>query len=228
MHGACTGDGLMRMRKKKNLVPRMAACGDLLVADPAALRGCWRQHFDRSGELFLEIGCGKGQFAVGTAARCPDDLFIAVEKSANVLLLAMEKTRDAGLENLRFIGTDAAMLADAFAPAEVSRIYLNFSDPWPPNNRAKRRLTHPNFLRVYDNILRPGGEIRMKTDNRALFEFSLCQLTQFGYPLLDVSIDLHSRQDIDNVMTEYEQRFSSQGMPIYYLCAQKPEPTAAL
>ena len=218
----------MRMRKKKNLIPRMAACGDLLVTDPASLRGTWRQHFEKSGKLYLEIGCGKGQFAVGTAARCPDDLLVAVEKTPDVLLLAMEKTRDAGLENLRFIGTDAATLGDAFAPDEVSRIYLNFSDPWPPKNRAKRRVTHHNFLRVYDGILCPGGEIRMKTDNRALFEFSLCQLTQFGYPLLDVSIDLHARQDPDNVMTEYEQRFSAQGMPIYYLCAQKPVPTAEL
>lgn len=200
----------------------MAACGDLLVADPAEMRGRWLSHFNRPGRLLLEIGCGKGQFAVGTASRCPDDLLVAVEKTPDVLLLAMEKTRDAGLENLRFIGTDAATLGAAFAPGEVSRIYLNFSDPWPPKNRAKRRLTHPNFLRVYDVILAPGGEIRMKTDNRALFEFSLCQLTQFGYPLLDVSIDLHARQDADNVMTEYEQRFSTQGMPIYYLCAQKP------
>lgn len=212
----------MRMRKKKNLIPRMEACADLLVSDPSALRGSWREQFGQKGELFLEIGCGKGQFAVGTAARCPEDLFIAVEKSQNVLLLALEKTRAAGLRNLRFIGTDAAQLGDAFAPGEVSRIYLNFSDPWPPNNRAKRRLTHPNFLRVYDCILRAGGEIRMKTDNRALFEFSLCQLSQFGYPLLDVSLDLHARQDESNVMTEYEERFSSQGMPIYFLCAQKP------
>lgn len=213
----------MRMRKKKNLIPRMEACADLLVAEPAENRGCWRQRFGKSGELLLEIGCGKGQFAVGTAAKHPDDLMIGVEKCQNVLLLALEKTKRAALDNLYFIGTDAAALADAFAPGEVSRIYLNFSDPWPASNRAKRRLTHPNFLRVYDAILAPGGEIRMKTDNPRLFEFSLCQLSQFGYPLLDVSLDLHARQDEDNVMTEYEQRFSEQGLPIYALRARKPE-----
>ncbi len=212
----------MRMRKKKNLIPRMQACADLLISQPAELKGHWCQQFGLSGDLFLEIGCGKGQFAAGTAQANPDCLFIAVEKCDNVLLLALERAKRAGLRNLLFIGTDAAMLGEAFAPGEVSRIYLNFSDPWPPKNRAKRRLTHPNFLRVYDSILRPGGQIRMKTDNRALFEFSLCQLSQFGYPLLDVSLDLHSRQDADNVMTEYEERFSSQGMPIYFLCAQKP------
>ena len=148
---------------------------------------------------------------------------IAVEKCQDVLLLALEKTKRAGLDNLYFIGTDAAVLADAFAPDEISRIYLNFSDPWPASNRAKRRLTHPNFLKVYNAILRPGGEIRLKTDNPRLFEFSLCQLSQFGYPLLDVSLNLHARQDESNVMTEYEQRFSEQGLPIYYLCAKKPE-----
>ena len=213
----------MRMRKKKNLIPRMNACAEFLAADPASLRGKWLESKSKTGRLLLEIGCGKGQFACTMARRNPDDLLVAVEKSDNVLLLALERAKEMELTNILFIGTDAARLADVFAPNEVSGIFLNFSDPWPASNRAKRRLTHPNFLSVYDAVLPPSGEICMKTDNVALFEFSLCQLSQFGYHLLDVSLNLHARGDESNIKTEYEQRFSAMGMPIHMVRAQKPQ-----
>lgn len=132
----------MRMRKKKNLVPRMEACGALLVADPRALRGRWRELLPGAKELRVELGCGKGRFTAETAAAEPDVLLIAVEKVPDAMVVAMERARDAGLHNVFFVDGDAACLPDFFAPGEVDRIYINFCDPWPKSNQKKRRLTH--------------------------------------------------------------------------------------
>ena len=125
----------MRMRKKKNLIPRMDACGDWLIRDPAALRGRWRDLLPGAKELRLELGCGKGRFTAGTAAAEPDVLLIAVEKVPDAMVVAMERARDAGLRNVRFIDADAARLSEMFAPGEVERIYINFCDPWPKSNQ---------------------------------------------------------------------------------------------
>ena len=211
----------MRMRRKKNLDQRLERCDGVQVKDPAENKGRWREIFGMDGELHLEIGCGKGDFILECARRSPDVMFVAVEKYQNVLLLAMEKVRDAGLKNVLFIDADAATLADVFDKDEVGRIYLNFSDPWPPKKRHKRRLTHPNMLAVYDKFLKPGGEIHQKTDNTGLFEFSLCSFSQFGYILYDITFDLHST-DFDNIMTEYERNFTQQGIKIYRCVARKP------
>lgn len=212
----------MRMRRKKNLDSRLENCGALLVENPNEHKGKWRQLFGRDGELHLEIGCGKGDFILESAKRHPEIMFVAVERYKNVLLLAMEKVRDAGVTNVLFLDVDAAVLGDVFDTDEIDRIYLNFSDPWPPKKRHKRRLTHANYLKVYDSFLKKGGEINQKTDNTGLFEFSICSLSQFGYILYDVTFDLHST-DFDNIMTEYERNFTSQGMKIYRLVAKKPE-----
>ncbi len=212
----------MRMRRKKNLDSRLENCGALLVSEPQQYKGKWRELFGSEGELHLEIGCGKGDFVLESAKRRPDVMFVAVERYKNVLLLAMEKVRDAGVKNVLFLDVDAAQLGDIFAQGEIDRIYLNFSDPWPPKKRHKRRLTHANYLTVYDSFLKKGGEIHQKTDNTGLFEFSLCSFSQFGYTLYDVTFDLHST-DFDNIMTEYERNFTSQGMKIYRLVAKKPE-----
>lgn len=212
----------MRMRRKKNLDSRLENCGALLVAEPQQNKGKWRQLFGMEGELHLEIGCGKGDFVLESAKRHPEIMFVAVERYKNVLLLAMEKVRDAGLKNVLFLDVDAALLGDIFDKDEIDRIYLNFSDPWPPKKRHKRRLTHSNYLSVYDRFLKKGGEIHQKTDNTGLFEFSICSFSQFGYILYDVTFDLHST-DFDNIMTEYERNFTSQGMKIYRLVAKKPE-----
>lgn len=218
----------MRMRKKKNLDRRMDACGALLISQPEALKGSWRTSLGASEDavLNLEIGCGKGSFITEMARQNPNQLFLAVERVESVLLMAMEKVKAAELRNVRFLSTDAFLLGDVFAKDEVSRIYLNFSDPWPPRRQHKRRLTHPTFLAVYDGFLEPYGEICFKSDNRRLFEDSVCYFSQAGFGLFDVTFDLH-KTDTPNVMTEYERNFSEQGFPIYRLVAKRMLPGVA-
>ena len=208
----------MRMRKKKNLIPRMEACADWLIDDPAALRGHWRELMLQARELRLELGCGKGRFTVGTAAAEPDVLLIAVEKVPDAMVVAMERARDAGLKNVRFIDADAARLAEMFAPGEVDRIYLNFSDPWPKSNQKKRRLTHGNFLKVYRQVLAPGGQIHFKSDNDKLFEWSLEEIPRFGFTLSEVTRNLHENGPV-GVMTDYEAKFYAEGKSINRLVA---------
>ena len=203
----------MRMRKKKNLVPRMEACGALLVADPRALRGRWRELLPGAKELRVELGCGKGRFTAETAAAEPDVLLIAVEKVPDAMVVAMERARDAGLHNVFFVDGDAACLPDFFAPGEVDRIYINFCDPWPKSNQKKRRLTHGNFLQLYRRVLPMGGEIHFKSDNDKLFEWSLEEIPQFGFRLSQVTRDLHANGPV-GVMTDYEAKFYQQGVTI--------------
>ena len=155
----------MRMRRKKNLVPRMEACGQWLIRDPKAQRGHWRELMPGAKELRLELGCGKGRFTCQTAAADPDVLFIAVERVPDAMVMAMEKARSLALTNVFFVDADAAELPEFFAPDEVDLIYINFCDPWPPKRHAKRRLTHRDFLLRYRQVLRDGGEIHFKTDN---------------------------------------------------------------
>jgi len=191
----------MRMRRKKNLEPRTAQCQAVHITEPQALRGQWSGRFGRPAPLWLEIGCGKGRFALQMARKYPQI-------------------------NLLFLNWNAAQLDQVFAPEEAERGFLNFSDPWPPKNRAKRRLTHRNFLAVYDRFLKPGGAIYMKTDNAKLFEFSLNEFADYGLRLSRITFDLHSLDEF-NIMTEYEEKFSSQGMPIYRCVAAKPGPVLA-
>lgn len=213
----------MRMRKKKNLEPRMAACGQWLEQDPQSWRGRWNRRAEGASTVELEIGCGKGAFVTQMAQQHPDRLFVAVERVESALVVALEKAKAAGLTNVVFLSANAEHLAEVFAPGEVSRIYLNFSDPWPNKKQNKRRLTHENFLKIYQSFLREDGEICFKTDNRRLFEDSLCYFSQFGYALYEVTFDLHSTET-PNVMTEYETNFSQQGMPIYRCVARRRHP----
>ena len=208
----------MRMRKKKNLVPRMEACGALLIEDPRALRGRWRELLPEARELRVELGCGKGRFTAETAAAEPDVLLIAVEKVPDAMVVAMERARDAGLHNVFFVDGDAACLPEFFAPGEVDRIYINFCDPWPRNRHAKRRLTHGNFLRLYRQVLKMGGQIHFKTDNQPLFEFSVEEIPQFGFQLSQVTRNLHEHGPV-GIMTDYEAKFYEQGLPINRLVA---------
>lgn len=203
----------MRMRKKKNLLPRMEACGALLVADPRALRGRWRELLPDARELRVELGCGKGRFTLGTAQAEPDVLFIAVELVPDAMVVAMERCVNAGLTNVFFVDANADQLPQFFAPGEVDRIYLNFSDPWPSNRHAKRRLTHGNFLKLYRQVLKMGGQIHFKTDNQPLFEFSVEELPQFGFELSEVTRNLHENGPV-GVMTDYEAKFHELGQPI--------------
>ena len=217
----------MRMRKKPNLGPRMERCGRFLIDDPAAYRGHWRDLKPDAADLRLELGCGKGRFTAETAQQHPDTLYIALERVPDAMIVAMERCMDKGLTNVFFIDGDAARLRDYFAPDEVDQMYINFCDPWPSNRHAKRRLTHENFLVLYRGILKTGGKLCFKTDNRDLFEFSLFQFPKAGYDLSEVTRDLHN-QGICGVMTDYEAKFHDQGVPINRCVGTKlavdPEP----
>lgn len=205
----------MRMRKKKNLIPRMDRCAPCHVRDGFALKGRWRESLmGDAREVHVELGCGKGRFTAGTAAEHPDVLFIAIEKVPDALVVAMERAMDLGLKNVFFVVGDAALLPDYFAPDEVDRVYINFCDPWPSNRHAKRRLTHRDFLNIYRQVLRTGGEIHFKTDNRPLFEFSLLEFPRAGYALSEVTRNLHENGP-RGVMTDYEAKFFAQGLPIH-------------
>lgn len=205
----------MRMRKKKNLDARWERCARYLVESPEDMKGKWKEIFGNGNEIHLEIGCGKGGFITGMAEKYPDVNFIAVEKVRDVMVMAMEKASAAELENVVFMDMDAEKIEDVFEKGEVSRIYLNFSDPWKKNKQAKRRLTHKRFLDRYKNVLPEGGYVWFKTDNRALFEFSLNSFAEENFKMRNISLDLHNSKFEDNVMTEYETRFSEMGMPIY-------------
>ena len=197
-----------------------------LIERPEEHRGRWRELLDGCEEVRLELGCGKGRFTVETAKAEPEVLFVAVERVADAMVMAMERAQELGLENVRFIDADARGVTDWFAPGEVNRVYLNFSDPWPSNRQAKRRLTHPDFLRLYAAVLAPGGEIHFKTDNRDLFEWSLFQFPKAGYTLRDVTRDLHAN-GVNGVMTDYEEKFYSEGKPICRCVAVKGDTLSA-
>ena len=203
----------MRMRKKKNLAPRMDACETLLVRDPAAEKGRWRERRPGAVRLRLELGCGKGRFTAETAAAHPEDLYVAVERVPDAMVIAMERCRALGLDNVFFIDGDAAALDQYFAPGEVDLIYINFCDPWPSVKHSRRRLTHVNFLLGYRRVLKEGGQIRFKTDNHDLFEWSLFQFPKVGFSLSEVTRNLHER-GVQGVMTDYEEKFHAQGTPI--------------
>ncbi len=203
----------MRMRKKPNLIPRLEACGALVVTDPSGRRGQWRELMPECREVRVELGCGKGRFTVGTAQAEPDVLFVAVERVPDAMVIAAERARDMGLRNVFFIDADAADLAGYFAPGEVNGVYINFCDPWPGARYAKRRLTHPGFLLRYREVLAPGGKIWFKTDNHDLFEWSLFQFPKAGFALSEVTRDLHA-DGIQGVMTDYEEKFYNLGTPI--------------
>jgi tRNA (guanine-N7-)-methyltransferase len=208
------------MRKKPNLIPRMERCGHLLIREPERLRGHWSETLGPNKPLCLELGCGKGRFTSLLAAEQPDRLHLAMDRVPEALVVAMERAAQASLTNLFFIEGDAEKLFDLFYPSEVDILYINFCDPWPSKRHAKRRLTHANFLAIYRYVLHEGGEIRFKTDNEALFDFSLDQFTANGFSLFSVSRDLHAGGPAD-FMTDYEEKFHSQGLPIFRCIAVK-------
>ncbi len=216
----------MRMRKKKHGAERIAACAEYLIEDVAPLATLADDPaaiFGTARPLHMEIGCGKGNFAIGMATRHPEYSFIAMEKVPDVACIALEKTKasaaDRPGDNLRFLIGDAEHLTEWFAPHTVSRLYLNFSDPWPKKGYAKRRLTHRHFLEFYRTILVEGGELYLKTDNVGLFDFSLEEFEAAGLTVMFQSRDFHKTPEAEgNIMTEYEANFSAQGMPIY--CAR--------
>ncbi len=214
----------MRMRKRSNLDSRMARCAELLDTSPELLRGQWRERYSGYKGLYLELGCGKGRFTADTAEAVPAILYVALEKIPDAMILAMEKVDARRLDNVRFIDGDAKLLSTMFAENEVDRIYINFCDPWPKSRDAKLRLTAPAFLRMYCDILKPGGQIHFKTDNTPLFDWSAQQLRLEGWDLSELTHDLHANGPV-GTMTDYEIKFYEQGLKINRLVASKGSST---
>lgn len=193
-----------------------------VVQEPELHKGKWNQVFGNDNPIAIEVGMGKGKFIMELAAVHPNINYIGIERYSSVLLRGLQKREQTGLANLYFMCVDARNLGDIFEYGEVDRIYLNFSDPWPKDRHAKRRLTSPEFMAIYDRILKGGGRIEFKTDNRPLFDYSLESVPSSGWKIESYTYDLHhSDQAKDNVMTEYEIRFSSEGNPICKLTAYR-------
>ena len=212
----------MRMRKKKNLDSRMEACAALWVKDPAQYKSKWRALKPDAAMLRLELGCGKGRFTAETAAAHPEDLYVAVERVPDAMVIAMERCRNMGLTNVFFIDGDAATLSNYFAPDEVDLMYINFCDPWPSVKHSRRRLTAEGFLRSYRKVLKDGGQIHFKTDNHDLYEWSLFQFPKAGFELSEVTRNLHEN-GICGIMTDYEEKFHNMGTSINRCVGTKVE-----
>lgn len=193
-----------------------------LIDAPEALRGRWLAEHPGHSKLAVELGCGKGRFTVDTAAEEPDLFIAAVERVPEAIVVGMERALNRGISNIGFIDMDVVNLHRVFASGEADRIYINFCDPWSPKGQAHRRLTAPDFLTLYRTILKPGGELRFKTDNVPLFDWSVEQLERCGWQLELVTHDLH-HGGVCEVMTDYEAKFHAQGMPICKCVARRPD-----
>ncbi|HAU86718.1 MAG TPA: tRNA (guanosine(46)-N7)-methyltransferase TrmB [Lachnospiraceae bacterium] len=193
----------------------MIAANEFVIHNPEEKKGSWREVFGNDNPIHIEVGMGKGRFLTELAQLNPNINYIGIEKYSSVLIRAVEKREQIELSNLFFIRMDAEDINDVFAEGEIDRIYLNFSDPWPKDRHAKRRLTSHQFLNRYDQFLKKDGVIIFKTDNKALFDFSLEEVPVAGWKLENYTYDLHhSEYNEGNVMTEYEEKFSSMGNPI--------------
>lgn len=211
---------LMRVRNIKNK-KEILESSSYYISDPCKYKGSWNSLFGNSNKICLEIGTGKCSFIYEMARLNPNINFIGIEKIDTVLAFGVKEIeKKEKLNNLFLINYDAFKVDDIFS-SEIDTIYLNFSDPWPKARHEKRRLTNFRFLEKYDIIFMGDKKINMKTDNRELFEYSLVSLSKYGYKIIDLSLDLHSKEDYNNIMTEYEKKFSSKGYKIYMLSAMK-------
>ncbi|WP_274307768.1 tRNA (guanosine(46)-N7)-methyltransferase TrmB [Solibacillus daqui] len=211
----------MRLKHKPWAAEYIAQHSDVILPNPEDYKGKWHEVFGNNNPVHIEVGTGKGQFVLGMAQQNPDINYIGIELFDSVIVCALEKIEAANKpSNLRLLKVNGEDLEKFFAKNDVDRVYLNFSDPWPKVRHAKRRLTHENFLKLYENVLVDNGEIHFKTDNRGLFEYSLVSMNAYGMSLNYVSLDLHVNMPEDNVMTEYEEKFSKKGQPIYRLESQ--------
>ena len=208
----------MRLRNNKN-AKGILEDSNYVIKNIEEYKGKWNKVFNNKNDIYIEIGCGKGNFIIENAKAHPENNYIGIEKYDTVLMYAVKKIEE-DIPNLKFIRMDALDIDKVFNK-EISLIYLNFSDPWPKNRCAKRRLTHENFLKLYDNIFKKDKIIFMKTDNMHLFEFSIESLSNYGYKLKNVSLDLHNSDIEENFMTEYEKKFSEKGFRINRLEAYK-------
>ena len=215
----------MRVRNRPGAAEMLAAHPNFVISDPTLWKGKWNELFENDHPIHIEIGMGKGQFITGMAKAHPEINYIGVEMQVSVVSIALDKLIEQPLPNLKLLHVDGSALTEYFADSEIDQIYLNFSDPWPKKRHEKRRLTYKTFLAVDEQILRPNGEIHFKTDNQGLFEYSLASFSQYGMILKQVWLDLHQSQFEGNIMTEYEEKFSSKGQRIYRVEAQFQDKT---
>ncbi len=203
----------MRLKNIKGAKERIGE-SSYLIKDPFALKGKYKTIFKNNNPIHLEIGTGKGDFLIEMALKYPDINFVGIERYDSVILRAIEKVDKLDISNIYFIREDANLIEKIF-DHEIEKIYLNFSDPWPKARHAKRRLTSPVFLKYYDSIFKRGKFIQMKTDNKDLFEYSLVSLSEYGYTIKEVNLNLYENMVEDNVATEYETKFVNMGKRIY-------------
>ena len=210
----------MRVRNRKGASDLLANHPQYVISNPEECKGRWSEIFGNDNPIHIEVGSGKGRFVTGMAALHPDINYIGIDIQMTVLSYALDRVVEAGLPNIKLLQVDGSSLTNYFSDAEIDRLYLNFSDPWPKKRHEKRRLTYRTFLDTYKVILPAQGEIHFKTDNRGLFEYSLASFSQYGMVLKQVWLDLHASDMEGNVQTEYEEKFSRKGQVIYRVEAQ--------
>lgn len=208
----------MRQRSIKNLDEKLELNSSFLIREPREVKGKWAEVFGNDNPIYLEIGCGKGQFIYSYASQNPDKNYIAIEGQENVVLRALEKAEAGGLKNLRIFIDFVQDIKDYFEEGELAGVYLNFSDPWPKARHAKRRLTYHKRLANYKEIICEEGCIEFKTDNEGLFEFTLEEIQLGEFEMVEMSRDLHNSDfDAKNITTEYEDKFRNGGKNINYV-----------
>lgn len=213
----------MRFRNKPWAADFIAENSFYCIPNPESHKGKWSEIFGNNNPIHIEVGTGKGTFVTEMAKANPNINYIGIELFESVIVKALEKAVEANIPNVKLLNVNAQKLAEYFEASEVDRVYLNFSDPWPKTRHEKRRLTYKGFLDLYKEVLVPQGEIHFKTDNRGLFEYSLVSFSEYGLLLKYVSLDLHNSEFEGNIMTEYEEKFSNKGFPIYRCEVKYPE-----
>jgi len=210
----------MRLRNKQGATEELLEHPTIVIQGAEAHKGKWHELFGNTNPIHIEVGTGKGKFLTEMSQLHSTINYIGVEKYDSVIITALERIQVAEILNLKLLNEDVIKLTDFFAPAELARVYINFTDPWPKNRQEKHRLTYERFLKMYQQVLNANGEIYLKTDNQGLFEYSLHSFSKYGMLLSNVSLDLHNSGIAENVMTEYEEKFSAKGNRIYRCEAQ--------
>ena len=210
----------MRVRNRPGAAEYMAKYPQYVVEGPEKWQGKWQERFGNNHPIHIEIGSGKGRFIYEMAKAHPEINYIGIDMQLSILSIALDKLVAEPLPNLQLLRVDGEALTEYFAENEVDLIYLNFSDPWPKKRHAKRRLTYHTYLALYKQILKDDGEIHFKTDNRGLFAFSIESMSQFGMYFTKMNLNLHDEDDEDNIVTEYEKKFSEKGSRIYRMEAK--------
>ncbi|WLR50277.1 tRNA (guanosine(46)-N7)-methyltransferase TrmB [Bacillus tianshenii] len=211
----------MRLRHKPWAEEMITENNHIVIGNPAEYAGRWAKDiFQNDNPIHIEVGTGKGSFVTGMGKQHPDINFIGIELYDSVIVSALQRIIDEPQTNVKLLNENARDITEIFAENEISRVYLNFSDPWPKNRHEKRRLSYKTFLEYYEKVLVENGEVHMKTDNQKLFEYSLESFSRYGMIVKNISLDLHNSDIEGNVMTEYEEKFSNKGQRIYRCEAQ--------